>query len=198
MKWKYYSIDNDIIIYRIINNNNKYLTYKNFYESIKSSEKLINDIISILKLIVFESYYLEFNPTSWNSLENTIFEFVIIKTTAFTNKTDIITFGESNINTNSNNIYTFYNLSKSSILISPHYNHNYDMNTYNNICTFMRTSNFKQQFLLLTIAFAQYQIQLKKNINKLLWLSTHGKGIGWLHIRIDNTPKYISFQSYKN
>jgi hypothetical protein len=197
MKWTQNIIDNYIIVYRITKNKN-YLSYENFYESIKSSEKLINDIITILKSITFESYYLEFNPTSWNSLANTIFEFVIIKTTSFTNKTDIITFGESNINTNSNNIYTFYNLSKSSILISPHYNHNYNINIYNNIGTFMRSSNLEQQFLLLAIVFTQYLVQLKKNQNKLLWLSTHGKGIGWLHVRIDNSPKYISYQPYKN
>lgn len=191
-----YHTKNNFIVYRIIEDKS-YLTYVKFYESIRSSPKLIYDIISILKSNIFKSYYLEFNPVSWNLLQERIFEFVIIKTSGFISKTDIITFGESNINTNSNNIYIFKNLSKKSVLISPCYNHNYNINIYNNIATFMRTSNLKQQFLLFSTVFSQYILQLKNNQNKLLWLSTHGKGVAWLHVRIDDSPKYISFSSYK-
>ena len=62
----------------------------------------------------------------------------------------------------------------------------------------MRSSNIEQQYLLLSIVFTQYFTQLKKNHNKLLWLSTHGKGVAWLHVRIDDSPKYISYIPYKN
>ena len=197
MKWTKYIIDDNCIIYRIISNK-KFLTYKNFYNLIKISPKLINDIISILKTSPFESYYLEFNPVSWNLLAERCFEFVITKTTGFIIKTDMMTFGETNINTNSNNIYTFPNLSKKSILVSPCYNHNYNINIYNNIGTFMRSSNLEQQFLLFSTVFAELLTQLKKNKNNFLWLSTHGKGVAWLHVRIDDNPKYISYQPYKN
>lgn len=197
MEWRKYSVDNNCIIYRIISDKN-YLTYENFYELIRISPKLINDIISILKASPFESYYLEFSPVSWNSLAERTFEFVIIKTTGFIMKTDMVTFGETNINTNSNNVFTFPNLSKKSILVSPCYNHNYNINIYNNIGTFMRSSNLEQQFLLFSTVFAQLLTQLKKNINNFLWLSTHGKGVAWLHVRIDDNPKYISYQPYKS
>lgn len=191
------NIQNDsLIVYRLIKE--KYiLTYNDFYEINEKSTKILYDIISILNTINFESYYLVFNPVSLNTMSDTVFEFVTIKTTGFLEKTDIITFGESNLNTNSNDIYTFYNLSKTSILISPCYNHNYNMNIYNNIATFMRSSNIDQQFLLLKTIFAQYYYQLKQNPAKYLWLSTHGKGVGWLHIRIDDSPKYITYRSYR-
>ena len=196
MELQQYHTENNFIVYRIIEDKS-YLTYAKFYELIRSSPKLIYDIISILKSSIFESYYLEFNPVSWNLLQERIFEFVIIKTSGFISKTDIITFGESNINTNSNNIYTFFNLSKKSILFSPCYNHNYNINIYNNICTFLRSCNLEQQFLLFSTVFSQYILQLKNNQNKLLWLSTHGKGVAWLHFRLDDSPKYISYSSYK-
>jgi hypothetical protein len=175
-----------------------YLTYEIFYDLIRTSPKLINDIISILKESPFESYYLEFSPVSWNTLGERIFEFVIMKTIGFIIKTDMMTFGESNINTNSNNIYTFPNLSKKSILMSPCYNHDYNINIYNNIGTFMRSSNLEQQLLLFSTSFGELLTQLKKNKNNFLWLSTHGKGVAWLHIRIDDNPKYISYQPYKS
>ena len=31
-----------------------------------------------------------------------------------------------------------------------------------------------------------------------LWLNTHGGGVAWLHIRIDNRPKYYGYKPYKN
>ncbi len=30
-----------------------------------------------------------------------------------------------------------------------------------------------------------------------LWLSTAGQGVEWLHFRIEDTPKYYSYQEYK-
>jgi hypothetical protein len=197
MEIKEYYTDNNYTVYRIIQDKH-FLTYQKFYESIGLTTKLVYDIISTLKSTSSESYFLEFKPVSWDLLGETFFEYVIIKTSGFIRKTDIITFGESNLNTNTNNIYTFYNLSKSSILISPCYNHNYNINIYNNIGTFMRSLNLEQQFLLFVTVFTQYLTQLKKNQNKLLWLSTHGKGVAWLHFRIDNSPKYISYPYYKN
>ena len=61
----------------------------------------------------------------------------------------------------------------------------------------MRSSNLEQQLFLFSTVFAQYFTELKKNKNKLLWLSTHGKGVAWLHFRIDDSPKYISYIPYK-
>lgn len=118
-EWKKYNLENDCIVYKIIKDKNYYLTYDNFYNSIMASPKLLHDIVSILKSCPFESYYLEFTPVCLSFFAETLFEFVIVKTDQFVNKTDILTFGESNINTNSNNIYTFPNLSKKSILLSP-------------------------------------------------------------------------------
>lgn len=186
----------NFIVYRIKSNDN-FLSWDYFFQLINTNNDIIQKMILILKSCPFESYFLEFHPVSFNILSETIFEFVIVKTTSFLNKTDIITFGKSNLNTNSNNIYTFYNLSKTSILISPCYNYNYDINIYNNICTFMRSNNFEQQNKLLITIFSLYLNILYQNRNKLYWLSTHGKGVGWLHVRIDDCPKYISWSPYK-
>jgi hypothetical protein len=81
-------MDDKHIVYRLFQDKH-YLTWTKFYESIKLSINSIYDIITVLKSISFESYYLEFNPVSWNLLEETLFEFVIIKTSSFIRKTDI-------------------------------------------------------------------------------------------------------------
>lgn len=199
MEFVQYIKYDDHIIYRI-RNDKKYLSWNDFYNLIQTdnSKYIYMAICDILRTNLFISYYLEFSPTTYNLMSDIIFEFVLVKTSDFVNKTDIYSFGESNLNTNSNLIYSFYNLSKTSILISPCYNHNYNINIYNNIGTFMRSTNLEQKLLLLTTSFINYFNELLKNPDKKLWLSTHGKGIGWLHMRIDNTAKYISWKSYKN
>lgn len=40
----------------------------------------------------FNEFYLEFNLTSYNLINNTFFEFVLIKTNRFIQNTDIYTF----------------------------------------------------------------------------------------------------------
>ena len=55
----------------------------------------------------------------------------------------------------------------------------------------------EQKILLIKTAIKLYQEQLEKLQGQTLWLSTHGKGVAWLHIRIDLTPKYISWNDYK-
>ena len=44
-------------------------------------------------------------------------------------------------------------------------------------------------------------IEFKKRVyerkNKLTWLNTSGLGVYWLHMRIDDTPKYYRYNKYK-
>lgn len=35
------------------------------------------------------------------------------------------------------------------------------------------------------------------NHGKLLWISTSGLGVSWLHVRLNFYPKYYSHNSYK-
>jgi len=43
------------------------------------------------------------------------------------------------------------------------------------------------------IVAEQYEVA----INEVpIWLSTHGLGVYWLHVRIDTYPKYYHYQPY--
>lgn len=130
-------------------------------------------------------------------IDTVTFEFVLIKTTGFSSKTYIITFGVEKINKNSNDIIWFPNPSNSSILVVPCFNHLFSINDYIHIGTFMRSSNIKQKYNLVQSMFEIYFNELALQPNKKLWFSTHGKGVGWLHIRIDKPPKYITHKPYK-
>ena len=60
----------------------------------------------------------------------------------------------------------------------------------------MSSANSQQKNIIINCAFGTYYNELNKLTNKKLWLSTHGKGVLWLQIRIDQSPKYISWNQY--
>jgi hypothetical protein len=200
MEWQWIIMDqtNEYIIYRLKNNFiNQYISWKDIFENY-SAKLFIDSFIKILsKTNPFDEYYIEFCPTTFNKINFTIFEFVLIKTKGFSLNADIITFGSDLLDTNSNKIIWFPNPSNSSILITPCYNHMFPINDYIHIGTFMRSQNYVQKKNLIKTMFELYLKELSAQHNKKLWLSTHGKGVAWLHIRIDKTPKYISWNPYK-
>lgn len=202
MEWKWNIIrqTNDLIVIRLSNTaTNNFVRWKDIFENYNNNNKIfITSFINILsKTNLFYEYYIEFSPTTFDMIDSVIFEFVLIKTTGFAPKADIITFGKEKINTNSNKIIWFPNPSNSAILIVPCFNHLFPIDDYIHIGTFMRSSNIKQKYNLILMMFEIYFNELAQHPNIKLWLSTHGKGVGWLHIRIDKTPKYITFTPYK-
>jgi len=41
--------------------------------------------------------------------------------------------------------------------------------------------------------------QMKKRVNtRPVWLSTAGMGVSWLHVRLDDRPKYYAWKPYKS
>lgn len=198
-KWKIIDQTNDLIVFRLLNTmTNYFLSWKDIFDNLNTNKIFIHNFINILsKINPFDEYYLEFNPTSFDYIDSNLFEFVLIKTNGFSQSPDIISFGIEKINNNSNKIIWFPNLSNSSILVVPCFNHLYPIDDYIHIGKFMRSSNMNQKFNLVLSMFEIYFNQLSLRPNKKLWLSTHGKNVGWLHIRIDQIPKYITYKSYK-
>lgn len=97
----------------------------------------------------------------------------------------------------SKNVVSFYNLSKTSLLIIPYPKKDKD-NKYKNYKTlkdFIDNSPKSQQIKLWKKVSSCIKKMLKKN-NKI-WVSTHGLGIPYLHIRIDTNPKYYITNKFK-
>jgi hypothetical protein len=200
MKWKWNIIrqTNDLMVIRLSNTLTKnFVRWNDIFENFTNKIFITSFINILLKSNPFEEYYIEFNPTTFDMIDSVIFEFVLIKTTGFSLKADIITFGVEKINTNSNKIIWFPNPSNSAILVVPCFNNLFPIDDYIHIGTFMRSSNIKQKLNLVQSMFKIYFNELALRPNKKLWLSTHGKGVGWLHIRIDKMPKYITNNPYK-
>jgi hypothetical protein len=89
-----------------------------------------------------------------------------------------------------NSIIVAPNLSHDTILIIPQIDKNNTLNelNYSSLFYFMKNApKAKQIQLWKTVSFViKKQLPLWKN----LWVSVHGNGVGYLHIRISKTPKY--------
>lgn len=176
----------------IINNNTIKIIfdvkYKHFIE-LMSDKKNIIKFVDILQKIPFEYYVIQ-SPCFYKNL-NKLFEFVIINKPTLKNiKLNTITYKK--YFKKNEDIAVFPNLTGDTTLIVPKMLPNVNKNVYLNISTFTRFAPINQQILLWKNVFKE----IKKCKHKC-FLNTHGLGIGWLHIRIDEKPKYYLFNEYK-
>ena len=187
-------------------NHRKYKNFTKFYEfqigdEILTVREIINffenksfvlEFVSIINnTINYNSYFLECPKMNADTL-NDEFEFIIYDAkNKFENKSanfDIFC-------PYSDNHLSFSMKSYSgNTLIIPNYMKGTPCVNYLNISNFLKNSLDEQ----IVDLFYLISDNLKKEINsgKTVWLSTHGLGIPWLHIRIDYYPTYYSHKKY--
>jgi len=160
----------------------------------QSDIQFICDFLICLRNIPFQTFYFECCPVSGKTCESIKFEFVIIKTD-LSRFADHKPFEQYLINTK-NRVVSFYNLKKDSLLIVPNIpSKNYHSNS--SIAPFIRNNEMVDVFLdLLSRVGCEMLKIMHKKPDQTIWLNTHGKGVSWLHIRIDTTPKYISYTPF--
>ena len=86
----------------------------------------------------------------------------------------------------------FPNLGKDAILIAPcplgpHA-------AYVHLATFVRQAPAAQQHTLWSLVGRAMQQRLS---DQPVWLSTAGAGVAWLHVRLDDRPKYYCYEPYR-
>lgn len=84
------------------------------------------------------------------------------------------------------------NLSGDTILIIPKVRKG---KKFTNIYHFIKNASKKQQSELWKDVAKNVKLMLKKNEN--VWVSTHGLGVDYLHVRISNNPKYYESSKLK-
>lgn len=183
--------------FRVIDNNSVELTYMQIFKLSKCDE-FCNNFINIFENIYFDFYFFEVKPIKYHCIHNESFEFVVsYPSVPFLGSADYSCFKEYGIVKNDNSIIHFHNKSGDCLLICPTYNCNYEKKNYAHIGLFMKSKNNEQKIQLIQTMLITYYNQLKETPNKFKWLSTHGLGVPWLHVRIDNSPKYIAFEEYR-
>jgi ribosomal protein L18E len=162
----------------------KKIIFEKNYKDFKRND--IIDLINVLKNIPFE-YYMIRSPLS---IQKGKLSFNVIDKTKQLSKMKIDTKTYKKYFKTDKDVAVFMNLTNDTILIVPKIlkSKKINKNIYLNISTFSRNAPLEQQINLWKEVFKQLK-KCHKN-KKDCYLNTHGLGIGWLHIRIDETPKH--------
>lgn len=160
-------------------------TTKIFFEKLISSENFRNEIINIFIDSQFTDVFWEFPQYSANT-SNNLAEFMLIESFPF-GQADSSSFAEHLKNKEDNQVVIFKNLSGDTKLIAIN-SHNTGNQTFCHIMEFMKKTSYENKHNLL-IKIGKEMI-IYTNSTKPVYLSTHGHGVPWLHVRICSKPKY--------
>ena len=90
-------------------------------------------------------------------------------------------------------VISFTNLGKDATLIVPCPRE--PLSAYGHLAAFIRQAPDSQKHALWRLAGQMMQQRLS---SKPVWLSTAGAGVSWLHLRLDDRPKYYGYAPYRD
>jgi hypothetical protein len=121
------------------------------------------------------------------------FEFVLIDSPGLASNPDADAFAEHFRGGGEGGVVEFPNLGKDAIMVVPCPNG--PLSAYRHIGAFVRQAPEPQRHALWELVGAAMQRRLG---TKPVWLSTAGAGVSWLHVRLDDRPKYYGYAPYRS
>ena len=121
------------------------------------------------------------------------FEFVLIDSPEISLDPDPAAFAEHFEKTGPGGVVEFPNLGGDAILIAPCPDDS--QSDYGHLAAYLRNSHVPQQHLLWELVGVEMQRRIS---SKPVWLNTAGGGVAWLHVRLDDRPKYYGYAPYRN
>ena len=121
------------------------------------------------------------------------FEFVLVDSPGLDRPVNQRPFAEKFKDSKANSVITFPNLGRNGIMVVPTpepENRSY----YCHLLSFLRGASTEHcNKLWRTVGET-----MRQRVNEIpVWLSTAGGGVAWLHVRLDNHPKYYSYAPYR-
>lgn len=122
------------------------------------------------------------------------FQFVLISAPGFTKRSpDSSSYQEYFTDDNAaEGVVAFPNLGRNAILVVP--SPRTEITAYGHLAAFVRRAPGKQVRALWREVSRAVLTRLDDDA---IWLSTAGGGVAWLHVRIDSSPKYYGYATYK-
>ncbi|MCA9077597.1 MAG: hypothetical protein KDA93_21405 [Planctomycetaceae bacterium] len=132
-------------------------------------------------------------PAVTRSTINRMFEFVLIDSPALERPVDPTAFdNQFRAHKSGSSVIAFSNLSGDAQMIVPRPLG--DAAVYGHLASFVRGAQAKQIDDLWKLVGET----LAKRLDETpVWLSTAGMGVSWLHVRLDNRPKYYGHRPYR-
>lgn len=148
--------------------------------------------IALLADAPFSAYRWETPPIT-SATAHRPFEFVLLDSPGLATESDAEAFAEHFRTATADDVVAFPNLGKDAILIVPCPSGPFS--AYGHLAAFIRHAPEPQRHALWKLVGAAMQRRLGA---KPVWLSTAGAGVSWLHVRLDDRPKYFGYRPYRS
>lgn len=189
MQWHYQrnSIHNGVITRWF--QGDQHLSYYQVLTLLQQNQAFCALFIDSLKALPFKAY--KWETPALSEVQDRDFEYVVLNTPSLDRPQNIVAFAD--FLTAATRCQQFTNLGGDATLVCPPQLDN--TSNYCHLASFTASAALSQQ-----IAFWQSVAQtMQQNLcDQPRWLSTAGEGVPWLHIRIDQRPKYYGYSPYRN
>ena len=137
-------------------------------------------------------------PPLTRETANRPFEFVVLDSPRLARRPDERSFAEHFQSAENRSVVVFPNLGRDGLLVVPCPLG--PSENYVQIGDFVRKAPLEQIDELWRLVGESLHKRLKErgDSHRPLWLSTAGGGVAWLHVRIDDHPKYYHYEQYRN
>ncbi len=148
--------------------------------------------IGLLAASPFSAFRWETPPLTHVNVDRP-FECVLLDSPGLARAPDAEAFQEHFHNEDDRGVVEFSNLGKDAIMVVPRPLG--PPTAYGHLAAFVRTAPKGQQHELWKLVGEAMQRRLSA---KPVWLSTAGAGVSWLHVRLDDRPKYYGYAPYRD
>ncbi len=184
---------NDTVIVKFYESNSeKFITQSEFLSYIKESSEFRYILSFELCQSHMEKFYWEMPPiTQWNLDRD--FECVLVFAPQLNSAADSGPFARQfDAQKKTSDVISFFNLGGDAELVVPCNNN--ARTDYAHLSSFLRTADPAQVQALWRKLGERAEVWLARKAP--FWISTAGLGVSWLHIRLDQRPKYYKFGPY--
>lgn len=149
---------------------------------------LFNDLLARSR---FAAFRWEIPPITASAVMRH-FEFVLLDSPALAQRADPHRFAEHFVDASDTGVAVFSNVGGDAILIAPC--PTASLTCYAHFAAFVRGApEWQQQTLWRRVGEAtEARVGIKP-----VWLSTAGAGVAWMHVRLDDRPKYYGYDPYR-
>jgi hypothetical protein len=186
-------LDHGKTIRFIIESDSSPLSYSEVLKLWTNDENFIDFFVDLLASVSFSAFRFE-TPQVTTSTVNQPFEFVVIDSPSLNTTPDQTAFAEYFRSTKQgSDVASFNNLGGDAILVVPC--PVVKNSAYGHIGTFLRNAPRAQIHQLWRMIGESMEQRIG---SKPVWLNTAGAGVAWLHVRLDDRPKYYHHKEYRN
>ncbi|QDT42028.1 hypothetical protein Pan241w_21090 [Gimesia alba] len=174
-----------------VKNDTELVTYADVLNLWQQDTEFSAWFVSVLADAPFSAFRWETPPVSTKTIDRP-FEFVLIDSPGLAEYPDDKTFAAHFLDDTGTGVVVFPNLRKDAILVVP--SPQDAAADYGHLAAFVREAPKLQKRELWKAVSTAMQQRLS---SKPVWLSTAGAGVSWLHVRLDDRPKYYHYQPYR-